>query len=344
MRPPSVLLLAAIIFVSTLLVIQSQTANAGAICSKLYPPEYVLVKVPIKVVYKVIVKIPVEIAYWVVVKKPVHIIERGFRKIKHDIKKKPWKIISGWMIVPFEHVKIVYEEVKEKRFKTEFREEVTEKIETVFKEIKELKQSAKFFECVAKEKDIISLLRVYTWGGSKLSELIYNQVTSDTVTDKSQIGYENINDHAEERSFISNGLVYTYQIIYTGRNYVELTQRKEDKEVLIQSDECTHEIVQEIEATAPCLVDVRPVSDLTISTPPPFSCEKTFVTKKTISRGKEYGVEGDTRVKYSKCVKIHGYIMDKYQRSLPLLHEISTQEMSIMGDMSILFIESGMKK
>lgn len=98
-----------------------------------------------------VIKTPVEVVYWITIKKPYQITETCIKKVAKDIWKKPWKLVTVWVDVPYQCTRTIYKDVKEKRFKTEFKEKVVTKVERTVKKIEEYKRPAAYLACLAEK-------------------------------------------------------------------------------------------------------------------------------------------------------------------------------------------------
>ncbi len=135
--------------------VATQSLFAGE-CEDKHPPEKIIKEQIIETPYEVVIETPIEIAYWVTIKKPVQVVETCFKKVAKDIWKKPWKLVTVWVDVPYQCTKTIYEDVKEQRFKTELKREVVTRIKTTVKKIEEYKRPAGYIACLS-EKSVHDL-------------------------------------------------------------------------------------------------------------------------------------------------------------------------------------------
>ena len=142
-----------ILIISVLVIISliiNQSVFAG-VCEDKYPPEKIIIEQIVETPYEVVIETPIEIAYWVTIKKPVEIVETCFTKVAKDIWKKPWKLLTVWIDVPYQCTKTIYEDVQEQRFKTEFEREVVTKINTTVKKLEDYKRPSAYIACLSEK-------------------------------------------------------------------------------------------------------------------------------------------------------------------------------------------------
>ena len=287
-------------------------AIAG-VCEDKYPPIKTMITKPIKVAYTAIVKVPVKV------------VGRCSEKRWKKIKKKPWKIFSEPYTFWYDCTKTTYKDIKEKRYRDEF------------KEIEELKDTPEFLKCIAKEKDLESALKTMLLISNPINGILTNVVIDNIlVSDKkstTSISEKNLNELKESFTVISKGRALTYQTLYRGNVSMDIYEYVKSRETVIhKSTNCNHRIRQKLEWTNPCLVDNRPVHQYEDDKHLNFSCEKDFKHNKTFDRGLEPGVAGDTLKNNDNCGKIYSYIMGKFANEKVKLNQLIKDQASAISN------------
>ena len=120
-------------------------------CEDKYPPEKIIKEQIIETPYEVTIKVPVQVAYWVTVKVPYNVAKSCTKRVKEEIKKKPWKILTVWNTIAFDCSYTAYKDVKEKKYKTEYRDKVEKRIKRTVKKLEEYKRPIEYTTCLAEK-------------------------------------------------------------------------------------------------------------------------------------------------------------------------------------------------
>lgn len=117
-------------------------------CREKYPPKKVMKERMVKQVVETIVTKPITTIVDVVVDVPRNVADTCFKKVKDDIKKKPWKIITVWVDVPYRCHKTVIDKVVKKEERTELVEEVVKSVQEKVEQYEDLIETSEYLACV----------------------------------------------------------------------------------------------------------------------------------------------------------------------------------------------------
>lgn len=132
-------------------------ATTAPKCEDKYPIKKIVQVNIIETPYEVIIKTPVEVTYWATVKVTSTAVKtcwKSFEKVFNKCSlKKPWKCFDVTQIVrvPYDCSVKSVKDVYEKRIKTEFRDQVTNKVKRSIEKLEEYKRPLEYAACIAEK-------------------------------------------------------------------------------------------------------------------------------------------------------------------------------------------------
>jgi len=123
-------------------------------CENKYPLEKIITEQVIETPFEIVIQTPVEIAYFVTVQVPYTVAQTCFKSVSQVFRdcniKRPWKCFDVTKIiqVPFDCTYTAFKDVEEKRFRTEFKNEIVTKIEKRIQKLEDYKRPLGYAACL----------------------------------------------------------------------------------------------------------------------------------------------------------------------------------------------------